>query len=71
MALPNTFENRTVVGSRGISTGPRSGPRIIAAPESGFFGVATGLYTPFMEGDIIANQEEEVTTGLWSNNVGT
>ena len=75
MALPNTFENRTVVGSRGISTtiGPRitsdSGP--ISEPRSGFVGAATGLYTPFMDGDMIANQEEEVTSGLWSNNVGT
>lgn len=29
------------------------------------------IYTPFVAGDIIANQQETVTKGLWSGNVGS
>ena len=29
------------------------------------------IYTPFGNGDVIANQQETVTKGLWSGNVGS
>lgn len=38
----------------------------IAASQAAF----GRIYTPFVAGDVIANQQETVTKGLWSGNVG-
>ncbi len=75
MALPLSTTRGTVktplaLGANVTRTGtsrPTSlNTRNITASE-----IFNGIYTPFMEGDVIANQQEEITKGLWSNNVGS
>lgn len=79
MALPGIATTTTVAGTGGLTTN-RPLANGIFANNVGRAGVGaairnaasfTGLYTPFVDGDVIANQQEEVTKGLWSNNVGT
>lgn len=78
MALP--LLNRTGVVRNPVSTPPAFGTTqplgALVNPIQDFNPVQpgvvfNGIYTPFYTDDIISNQQEEVTKGLWSNNVGS